>query len=189
MRSRLEARVAAWLDRNRFAWMYEPTAFKTDRGGEYLPDFSFGPIPQGLGWGGRFGVNELVPAFLEVKPGGVSIIFWQHRMEAIWEQLPHAVLVIAMPPEDLVVAPTDAAVRIGLGPGWESDDPTLFGPTWDGGWFGRCLRCDRVGLYFSPGWWRCQWCGHYDGNNTWADLVDWPYLSDAWRRESEGLDA
>lgn len=155
MRSRLEARVAAWLSRNGFTWEYEPAAFKMDRGGEYLPDFAIGPLPQGLGWGGALVGAQQVPGFLEVKPGGVSLRFWQ----------------------------------LGLGPGWESDDPELFGPTWDSGWFGSCTDCERVGLFFSPGHWSCQWCGHHAGNSTWTDPTDWPYLPEAWRVETESRDA
>jgi hypothetical protein len=38
MRSRLEARVAAWLDSMGLVWTYEPHAFAS-RDGQYLPDF------------------------------------------------------------------------------------------------------------------------------------------------------
>ncbi len=38
MRSRLEARTAAFLDRCRYRWEYEPLAFGA-RAGQYLPDF------------------------------------------------------------------------------------------------------------------------------------------------------
>lgn len=38
MRSRLEAGFAAWLDRYKFTWQYEPQTFATERG-QYLPDF------------------------------------------------------------------------------------------------------------------------------------------------------
>jgi len=194
MRSRLEARVAAWLSRNGFTWEYEPAAFKMDRGGEYLPDFAIGPLPQGLGWGGALVGAQQVPGFLEVKPGGVSLRFWQRRMRVIWEQRPTAVLVIAAPGEDVldvrdIGMDRMAHVRVGLGPGWESDDPELFGPTWDSGWFGSCTDCERVGLFFSPGHWSCQWCGHHAGNSTWTDPTDWPYLPEAWRAETESRDA
>lgn len=191
MRSRLEARVAAWLDRAGFGWQYEPAAFKMQRGGEYLPDFSFGPLPQGLGWGGALSAGELVPGFLEVKPAGIAVPFWQRRMAAVWEQYPQAVLVIAAPAADVIgvddAGPHQPAlVRVGLGPGWESDDPGLFGPTWDTGWFGRCVQCAGVSLLFAPGHWSCHRCGHYEGNATWSDLDDWPYSPEAWRRETGG---
>lgn len=38
MRSRLEARYAAWLDSMQFQWTYEPKCFATEQG-QYLPDF------------------------------------------------------------------------------------------------------------------------------------------------------
>lgn len=38
MRSRLEARVAAWLDSLGATWVYEPVAFASPEG-QYLPDF------------------------------------------------------------------------------------------------------------------------------------------------------
>jgi hypothetical protein len=38
MRSRLEAKAAAWLDRCSKPWQYEPVCFADERG-EYLPDF------------------------------------------------------------------------------------------------------------------------------------------------------
>lgn len=38
MRSRLEARYAAWLDHWRFQWEYEPRCFASELG-QYLPDF------------------------------------------------------------------------------------------------------------------------------------------------------
>jgi hypothetical protein len=183
-----------WLDRNGFAWEYEPAAFKAERGEEYLPDFSFGPLPQGLGWNGTLATSPAVPAFLEVKPAGVSIRFWQRRMEVIWTQLPSAVLVISAPPED-VLGVTDAGqardaalVRVGLGPEWESDEP-LWGPTWDGGWFGRCRDCEGTSLFFSPGHWACHRCGYYEGPGTWSEVADWPYAPNAWREVREGVDA
>lgn len=178
MRSRLEARVAAWLDASDFLWRYEPRAF-AGINGEYLPDFGFSPIPQSLGWGGSLLAHDKVPAYLEVKPPGISIPFWQHRMATIWESDPAAVLVIAAPAETVLGyrgAGEGAVVRVGLGPGWESDEPGLFGPTWDSGWFGRCTECEHVSLYFGAGYWACSWCGHYEGNGGWSDLTNWPYL-------------
>jgi len=51
MRSRLEARAASMLDAAGIDWQYEPRAFRTSDGGEYLPDFQIGPT-----------------TFVEVKP-------------------------------------------------------------------------------------------------------------------------
>lgn len=41
MRSRLEARVAAWMDEGNLRWQYEPRVYKS-RAREYLPDFQVG---------------------------------------------------------------------------------------------------------------------------------------------------
>lgn len=62
MRSRLEAGYAAWLDRWFFRWDYEPCAFSSPTGRQYLPDFRVhnvrilcpGPSP--------------VTVYVEVKP-------------------------------------------------------------------------------------------------------------------------
>lgn len=43
MRSRLEARVAAWLDSLGVLWEYEPVAFASPDG-QYLPDFRLVPV-------------------------------------------------------------------------------------------------------------------------------------------------
>lgn len=66
MRSRLEARFAAWMDSQSWEWVYEPECFASDQG-QYLPDFEvLAPTPQvwmddGIkDWGGRL--------FIEVKP-------------------------------------------------------------------------------------------------------------------------
>ena len=58
MRSRLEARVAAWLDQERIVWQYEPHAFASgDK--QYLPDFRLEGI--------RDPAGSLATWYLEVK--------------------------------------------------------------------------------------------------------------------------
>jgi hypothetical protein len=59
MRSRLEARYAAWLDRQHIHWDYEPNAFASPDG-QYLPDFRLHDI--GILAGRR-------TVYVEVKPG------------------------------------------------------------------------------------------------------------------------
>lgn len=71
MRSRLEARMAAYLDSCGFEWTYEPRAYAT-RSGQYLPDFEFpwdggtvylevkGPHPSREGWDGLLDRMEII---------------------------------------------------------------------------------------------------------------------------------
>jgi hypothetical protein len=56
MRSRLEARVAAYLDALGLRWQYEPSAYG-GRDGQYLPDFVITPTSSA----------DEPPVFLEVK--------------------------------------------------------------------------------------------------------------------------
>lgn len=60
MRSRLEAGFAAWLDRRKVPWEYEPCAFGHPELGQYLPDFRLRNIPTSE-WGE-------VTLYAEVKP-------------------------------------------------------------------------------------------------------------------------
>lgn len=62
MRSRLEAGYAAWLDRWFFEWDYEPCAFSSPEGRQYLPDFRVRNV-RVLGFH-----NGPVTAYVEVKP-------------------------------------------------------------------------------------------------------------------------
>ena len=77
MRSRLEARFAAYLDLLGAVWSYEPRAYG-GRGGQYLPDFQVGDM------------------FIEVKPtrDRAVAVADSGRMEVIWESEPEAQLVI-----------------------------------------------------------------------------------------------
>lgn len=78
MRSRLEARFAAFLDRAGFAWEYEPRAFAS-RKGQYLPDFLVRDV--GL----------LTKVYVEVK-GAVPTAYWSEmqKMHVILQSEPDA---------------------------------------------------------------------------------------------------
>jgi hypothetical protein len=84
MRSRLEALVAAYLDRHGFVWQYEPVCFAGMRG-QYLPDF-------------RVQRSENGDVYLEVKPKPKELATMAYqqieRMSVIWESEPHARLII-----------------------------------------------------------------------------------------------
>jgi hypothetical protein len=81
MRSRLEARVAAFLDERGIAWEYEPRAFGTKRG-QYLPDFRLTTF-----------LNR--PLYLEVR-GTVDdvhkLLEIRHQMEIVLASEPDATL-------------------------------------------------------------------------------------------------
>lgn len=88
MRSRLEARWAAVLDRDWGRWAYEPRAYAT-QGGQYLPDFEI--LDAGL------------PVFMEVRPTidrGWSATL---QMEIIWASLPDAMLYVIVPDSDTMI--------------------------------------------------------------------------------------
>jgi hypothetical protein len=84
MRSRLEALVAAYLDRRGFVWQYEPVCFAGMRG-QYLPNF-------------RVQRSENADVYLEVKPKPKELATMAYqqieRMSVIWESEPHARLII-----------------------------------------------------------------------------------------------
>ncbi|MES2211328.1 MAG: hypothetical protein V4515_14290 [Chloroflexota bacterium] len=78
MRSRLEAKFAAFLDRSGLSWQYEPRAY-ADETGQYLPDFLIPGKP---------------PTFIEVKPTIDQAEAAMEAMPRIWSSEPTAVLEI-----------------------------------------------------------------------------------------------
>lgn len=104
MRSRLEADVAAQLDRQGFSWQYEPDCF-ADETGQYLPDFLL--------------LHSGIERYVEVKPNRrinlpeLDVILG--RMSIIWTSKPDA---------HLELMQWDRGVRVHwigfpvYGPGW-----------------------------------------------------------------------
>jgi hypothetical protein len=90
MRSRLEARVAEWMDSGGLAWQYEPRVYKSESG-EYLPDFQVGER-----------------TFIEVKPSIEAL------REAIWESIHRAaaVLIESCPQSFFWVVRSDGTARL-----------------------------------------------------------------------------
>lgn len=76
MRSRLEARFAAFLDRTRWDWDYEPRAFASESG-QYLPDFV---------------LNLPLPVYLEVRGQEPDMAAALERMRIIHKSEPKALL-------------------------------------------------------------------------------------------------
>lgn len=83
MRSRLEAHVAAELEKLPGTWEYEPRAFANERG-QYLPDFLFVNDRDGR-------------CYLEAKPTVEAALRVMERMQIIWDSEPEATLVIFVP--------------------------------------------------------------------------------------------
>lgn len=88
MRSRLEARYAAWLDGIEADWQYEPQCFADDTFGQYLPDFVVRDVHV---------VGRRRSVYVEVKPlrltkeRAADLMF---RQSAIWSSEPESAIVI-----------------------------------------------------------------------------------------------
>lgn len=83
MRSRLEAKVAAWFDHTGRDWEYEPRAFADERG-QYLPDFVI-----------QYDKPRPHTTYLEIK-GKIQDEAHrrqiQERMEIVWSSDPGGIL-------------------------------------------------------------------------------------------------
>lgn len=116
MRSRLEAGYAAWLDLWGFTWRYEPCAFASAGGRQYLPDFVIRDVKVG-------GRPVPVDAYVEVKPAEWNVdgdsasrmrTLWSltERMAVILDSEPDAVLLLEFPtPDDASYASTALVER------------------------------------------------------------------------------
>lgn len=89
MRSRLEARYAAWLDYYGMAWTYEPHCFASANG-QYLPDFKIEGAPYAID-------REPRTVYVEVKPT-LEIAMrqspWRDKAQIIWESEPDALFLL-----------------------------------------------------------------------------------------------
>lgn len=88
MRSRLEARIAAALDRNELMWDYEPRAYGNDRG-QYLPDF-------------EIALSATRAVYFEAKPTMEAAFLAMERMAIIWDSEPDAILSVYADREGLL---------------------------------------------------------------------------------------
>jgi hypothetical protein len=92
MRSRLEAKVAAWLDAQRLRWEYEPDCYG-DQDGQYLPDFRLSVV---------YALGRRRRLYVEVKPAqqgpgeGRPVEVWAElaAMRPIWGSEPDAMLAV-----------------------------------------------------------------------------------------------
>src|SRR5262245_40166801 len=95
MRSRAEARFAAFLDRAGLSWHYEPRAFASPQG-QYLPDFS---------------IDWVRPLFVDVKGtlDVARVADVQARMRIVRASVPNAWLAIAVTDWDRLLLDRAAA--------------------------------------------------------------------------------
>lgn len=98
MRSRLEARYAAWLDREHIRWEYEPECFATSTG-QYLPDFRLHDII-------IFGSPRVL--YIDTKPTAADTAATLTRMQIIHRSHSDAWLGVETP--DLERDPSTIAV-------------------------------------------------------------------------------
>jgi hypothetical protein len=158
MRSRLEARVAACLDRCEFLWKYEPRAFGSSSG-QYLPDFEMrlanraaggvetvylevkGPEPDREGRDALLGRMRIIRAS---EPKAFLALVWASGLEqAVW---------MVSPPESywgrqagwegwMMLRCPGHPDRMYLTPCYPQGDRAVRVRPW-------CWECDRVGSVF-----------------------------------------
>ena len=113
MRSRNEARFAAYLDRLRVPWQYEPEVFAT-RNGQYLPDFVVE-------------VDKAPPIVVEVKPWTAAdnldaflamVEEVMERMEIVRASIPDAILCLVFNGSPCQLIKTRARWEIAVGDEW-----------------------------------------------------------------------
>jgi hypothetical protein len=113
MRSRTEARFAAYLDRLGVPWQYEPEAFAS-RVGQYLPDF-------------MVGAGSAPPIVIEVKPWTArddpdgflaTVETTMERMEIVRSSIPDAVLIIVFSGSPLQLLKNRARWEVVTGENW-----------------------------------------------------------------------
>jgi hypothetical protein len=152
MRSRLEAKFAAWLDEWGWQWSYEPQCFAGD-GGQYLPDF-------------QTDMGGFLPerSYIEVKPDVADADEALRRMHVVLESEPSASLFVYSEVDNawqrrsactpFVQGRGSAECRCKrarvLRPDIEpSVADVLSASPWEGGWAGpdiammRCAYCDN----------------------------------------------
>lgn len=86
MRSRLEARYAAWLDSQSIVWEYEPRCFASEHG-QYLPDFAVRNVDF---------MGTPCDVYIEVKPTEMFLddaTNLLERQESIWNSEPDALAI------------------------------------------------------------------------------------------------
>lgn len=163
MRSRLEARFAAWLDRQEFQWDYEPQCFAAKDGRQYLPDFRIRDHAPADWCGEEDGKANL---YIELKPlaDQVDLLELAH---IIWWSEPTAHLLYVCPGQFRPSGYIDAPLAVGSL--MLLDEAMVF----------RCDQCDGTTICAAFGSWRCLRCGRYDGNGHHVRVTDSPWWEDA----------
>jgi hypothetical protein len=171
MRSRTEARWAAFFDLLGWRWEYEPFD-----GDGYIPDFVL------------MGAD---PVLVEVKPGLALSELPLHApkvlagVEGLWR---HDVLIVGSTPfpvDDVSRYPSEWHPAMGL---LYEHDPALVEAVpnypywWDGvaEWI-TCTACDQTSFKHDEACFRSRLCGHYDGD-SYLGRVNRTALDTAWAK-------
>lgn len=164
MRSRLEARWAAFFDAVGWQWQYEPVDLEG-----YVPDFVLAfhrpllvevkhwPTPE-----------ELEPAMHRIETSG-----WRHE----------ALVLLGGLPEPGDAHPVCGTLGTPTAHGWEWSEARLF----------ACLSCGSASVLAADYSWHCRVCGEGDGNShvgAWGRCVEWVEAGNRvqWRPEGECFD-
>jgi hypothetical protein len=146
-RSRLEARWAAFFDRIKWDWIYEPF-----NGDGYIPDF--------LIMGAR-------PMLIEIKPAVTSAEYHApvdkiERSNLGWI---HDIMIFGATPFGLEEeCAWEGFHKAGLlGEGWVrwAKPPVHY---YDCGNWATCERCGKLSIFSCYGSFACRPCGHHDGS-------------------------
>lgn len=153
MRSRTEARFAAFLDRVGIRWEYEPRAFASPHG-QYLPDFE---LLLGTARPRAYVDVKGVIAGQTPLDRSATLDLLAGRMAIIWASEPQAALIVAASS-----GLRRACVGIALNPDIPSIDSAQRTGMFVPGGFGVCGACHRPSLAWrQTGHLSCAACGRH----------------------------
>lgn len=150
-RSRLEARVAVFMDEAKIKYVYEPEGFVFEDGTTYLPDFY---LPD-------------MDTFLECK--GVMNEKDENKIDSLAKETGKEIVVIE--PDLLPYIAYHVDNLHDYFP-FDKEEPGLIT---EDAFIGRCYRCKKIFFGSVNGSWHCRCCGYYDGNAG----FDWLFSYDS----------
>lgn len=151
MRSALEARVAAMLDRHDVRWEYEPRSFQLG-GLRYVPDFW---LPEITTWLEAKGAWRSQDDALKVRALAAARCRerWSKDESAWWR-----------PAEAVVVVADDSTLGMWVAPGGEIErvgSAVLV----------RCRGCGKTWWLSHGHDWSCRACGKHEGSHHWSPVL------------------